>query len=130
MPDVGAASKYLHVEEVDTISGHLVRISCDNVSHQLVFLCRFGHPLSVVTSNGWRPPGHTLADKTLVVIGFLLDSQTGNRASDDQLLNLRSALEDRVDLGVTVHALNVVLTGVAITTKNLNCFFSHAHCGL
>lgn len=58
-----------------------------------------------------------------------LDAQAGDCTSNDQLLNLRSTFKDGVNLGVTVHALNVILAGVPITTKNLNCFFGYAHCG-
>lgn len=40
-------------------------------------------------------------------VDSLLDAQTGNRAGDDQLLDLRGALENGVNLGVAGHALHV-----------------------
>ena len=44
----------------------------------------------------------------------------GDRAGDDQALDLRGALEDRVDLRVAVHALDRELAGVAVAAEDLD----------
>src|SRR3954468_5707219 len=44
----------------------------------------------------------------------LLDAQARYRPSEDELLDLAGALEDRVDLGVAVPALDGVLPRVAV----------------
>src|SRR4051794_28065169 len=48
------------------------------------------------------------------------DLVAGDRAADDQPLNLRGALEDRVDLGVAVHALDRELARVAVAPEDLD----------
>ena len=50
----------------------------------------------------------------------LFDLHARDRPGDDQALDLGGALEDRVDLGVAVHALDRVLPGVAIAAEDLD----------
>ena len=58
----------------------------------------------------------TDADRPLIVS---LDAHTRDGPADHQLLDLGSALEDGVDLRITVPTLNWVLTGVAVATEDL-----------
>src|SRR4051794_23361161 len=46
------------------------------------------------------------------------DLHAGDRAADDQLLDLRRALEDVVDLRVAVHPLDRELAGVAVAAED------------
>src|SRR3954451_23163028 len=48
------------------------------------------------------------------------DLVAGDRAADDQSLDLRGALEDRVDLGVAVPALDWVLARVAVAAEDVH----------
>src|SRR5436190_13455744 len=48
------------------------------------------------------------------------DLHARDRARDDEPLDLRRALEDRVDLRVAVPALDGVLAGVAVAAKDLH----------
>ena len=57
----------------------------------------------------------------------LPDVYAGNRASDDQSLDFASPLEDRVDLRVTVPALDRILANVAVTAEDLNGLFGDLH---
>src|SRR5215208_6166000 len=50
----------------------------------------------------------------------LVDSGSRDRARDHQALDLRGALEDRVDLCVAVHALYGVLARVAVAAEDLD----------
>src|SRR3954468_13619012 len=50
----------------------------------------------------------------------LFDLQTADRPRDDQALDLRGPLEDRVDLGVAVHALDRELARVAVAAEDLD----------
>src|SRR4029453_7140915 len=52
--------------------------------------------------------------------GGLLDAEAGDGPADDELLDLLGALEDVVDLGVAVHALDGVLAGVAVAAQDLD----------
>src|SRR6056297_2769519 len=56
-----------------------------------------------------------------------LDTQAGDRPGDHQLLDLAGPFEDRVDLRVTVPALDGVFTGVAVATQNLDGLLGDAH---
>ena len=55
-----------------------------------------------------------------------LDAHTRDSPADHQLLDLRRALEDGVDLRITVPTLNWVLTGIAVAPENLNGFLGNA----
>src|SRR4051794_32382985 len=55
-----------------------------------------------------------------VSIVRLRDLRTRDRPGDDQPLDLRGALEDRVDLGVAVHALDGELARVAVAAEDLD----------
>src|SRR6476469_7307561 len=50
----------------------------------------------------------------------LLDVVPGDRPGDDQPLDLRGALEDRVDLRVAVHALHRELARVTVAAEDLD----------
>src|ERR1700742_2263817 len=50
----------------------------------------------------------------------LLDVDAGDRAGNDQALDLGGALEDGVDLGVAVHPLDRELAGVAVAAEDLD----------
>ena len=60
----------------------------------------------------------------------LLDAHTGDGSGNDQLLDLTRAFKNGMNLGVTVHPLDVVLTGVAVPAEDLYCVFGHAYCHL
>src|SRR5687767_9455685 len=57
--------------------------------------------------------------------GQLLDSKAGDRAADDELLDLLGALEDVHDLGVAVEALHGVLAHVAVAAQDLDRALRH-----
>src|SRR5918996_269499 len=67
-----------------------------------------------------RPAGRRRARSARATRSRLLDRQTRDRAGDDQPLDLRGALEDRVDLGVAVHALDGELARVAAAAEDLH----------
>src|SRR5436305_10080071 len=50
----------------------------------------------------------------------LADVRAADGSGDDEALDLRRPLEDRVDLRVAVHSLDRVLAGVAVTTEDLD----------
>src|SRR3954466_860627 len=57
----------------------------------------------------------------------LLDLHPADRAGDHEALDLGGALEDRVDLGVAVHALDRVLTRVAVAAEDLDRALGRPH---
>ena len=65
----------------------------------------------------------TDADRPLIVS---LDAHTRDGPADHQLLDLGSALEDGVDLRITVPTLHRVLPRVAVAPENLNGFLGNA----
>src|SRR3954465_10548186 len=50
----------------------------------------------------------------------LAQARAADRAGDDEALDLRGALEDRVDLRVAVHPLDRVLARVAVAAEDLD----------
>src|SRR3954452_9935598 len=60
------------------------------------------------------------ADTAAHPTSSLPDVQARDRAGDDQLLDLRRALEDVVDLRVAVPALDRELAGVAVAAEDLH----------
>ena len=112
-----------------SIPHHLLGPSpCDGPSHGAVETGIFWRPLPVVTVGGGTT--HKLVDglKSPYLLGFLLHPHPADGARDHQLLDLRSAFKNRVNLCVTVPALDWVFACVAIATKNLNCIFGDAYC--
>src|SRR5882757_8484841 len=59
--------------------------------------------------------------------GGLSDLHAGNRAGDDEALDLGRTLEDRVDLGVPVPALDRMIAQVAGTAQDLYGLLGHAY---
>src|SRR4051794_18474430 len=55
----------------------------------------------------------------------LFDVKAGDRAGDDEALDLRGSLEDRVDLRVAVHPLDRELAGVAVAAEDLDRPLGH-----
>src|SRR5919106_2801514 len=77
------------------------------------------HPRSTLPSNSFGPTRSSAVSRSKRVM--LLPEGSGNeRASDDHSLDLRGALEDRVDLRVAVPLLYREILYVAVTTENLN----------
>src|SRR5690606_18264078 len=60
----------------------------------------------------------------------LADGQAGDRAADDEALDLGGALEDGEDLGVAVEALDRVVAGVAGAAEDLDGLFGDPDGGL
>src|SRR6266545_6239983 len=60
----------------------------------------------------------------------LLDVDSGDRPRDDQALDLRGPLEDRVDLRVAVPALDRVFAHVAVAAHDLDRLLRHPDRGL
>src|SRR3954447_16269076 len=55
------------------------------------------------------------------------DVDAGDGAADHEPLDLRRALEDRVDLGVAVHALDGELARVAVAAEDLDRALRRPH---
>src|SRR5664280_1367005 len=72
-----------------------------------------------------RPSGNHLPRP-----GQLLDVHPGDGPGDDQALDLGRALEDGVDLRVTVPPLHRVLADVAVAAHDLDGLLGHVHRGL
>src|SRR5215213_9507224 len=72
-------------------------------------------------------PGSSIARKVSGTFLALTDLPAGKGARDDEALDLAGALEDRVDLGVAVPALDGVLAGVAVAAEDLDRFLRHPH---
>src|SRR3954453_22478046 len=58
---------------------------------------------------------------------LLPDVGAADGPRDDQALDLRGPLEDRVDLRVAVHPFDGVLAGVAVAAEDLDRLFRHPH---
>src|ERR1700750_267022 len=58
-------------------------------------------------------------------VSSLFDVEAGDRAGDDQALDLGGALEDGVDLRVAVHALDRELARVAVAREDLDRALCH-----
>src|SRR5215218_1153092 len=65
-------------------------------------------------------PGSSIARKVPDPAPALTDLAAGNGACDDEPLDLRRALEDRVDLRVAVPALDGVLARVAVAAQDVD----------
>src|SRR5439155_18421362 len=71
------------------------------------------------TTAARAPPGPGLADL-----------HPADRACDHEPLDLRGALEDRVDLRVAVHPLDGVFARVPVPAEDLDCPLGRPHCHL
>src|SRR6516162_2686695 len=85
-------------------------------------------PLS--TSTAARAPARTLSasPRTRACIPeVLLDLHAGDRTCDHELLDLGGSLEDVVDLGVAVPALDRELACVAVASQDLDRALGHPY---
>src|SRR3546814_5973299 len=100
----------------DVCSSDLIQFDFCNLDH---IAAEWGWEQGVGTSRLLRT---RVQDVNILVRGLpqRVDAALGDGPGDDALLELLGALADVHDLGVPVHALDVVLAGVAVTAEDLD----------